>query len=62
MKKSNPDTTKILLAPFRKEIDKIDDQILKLLGQRFGVVRKVAKVKLKHNIPASLGDRVTQVR
>lgn len=62
MKKSNPDTTKILLAPFRKEIDKIDDQILKLLGQRFGVVRKVAKVKIKHDIPAFLGDRVTQVR
>lgn len=62
MKKSNPDATKILLAPFRKEIDKIDDQILKLLGQRFGVVKKVAKVKIKHDIPAFLGDRVTQVR
>jgi chorismate mutase-like protein len=62
MKESNPDFIKKTLKPFRAEIDEIDDQILKLLGRRFGVVRKVAKVKIKHDIPAFLGDRVAQVR
>ena len=62
MKKSSPDFIKETLKPFRKEIDDLDDQILKLLGKRFDVVRKVAKVKIKHDIPAFLGDRVTQVR
>lgn len=62
MKKSSPDFIKTTLKPFRKEIDSIDDQILKLLGKRFGVVRKVAKVKIKHDIPAFLGDRVAQVK
>ncbi len=62
MKKSSPDFIKQTLKPFRTEIDDIDDQILKLLGKRFDVVKKVAKVKIKHDIPAFLGDRVTQVR
>lgn len=62
MKKSSPDFIKKTLKPFRNEIDKLDDQILKLLGKRFGVVKKVAKVKIKHDIPAFLGDRVAQVR
>ncbi|HYD18147.1 MAG TPA: chorismate mutase [Patescibacteria group bacterium] len=62
MKKSNPDFIKKALAPYRKEIDRIDDALLKLLGERFDIVRKVAKVKIKHDIPAFLGDRVTQVR
>jgi chorismate mutase-like protein len=59
---NSSDFIKKTLKPYRAEIDSIDDQILKLLGRRFAVVKKVAKVKIKHDIPAFLGDRVAQVR
>jgi chorismate mutase-like protein len=62
MTNASPELIKKTLKPFRHEIDEIDDQILKLLGRRFNVVKNVAKVKIKHDIPAFLGDRVTQVR
>lgn len=51
-----------VLKKHRQKIDKIDAQLLKLLGDRFDVVRDVAKVKIKHDIPAFLGGRVNQVR
>ncbi|MBI1214725.1 MAG: hypothetical protein GC185_02775 [Alphaproteobacteria bacterium] len=50
------------LKPFRKEIDKLDAELMKLLGKRFGIVRKVAKVKIEHDIPSFLGGRVDEVR
>lgn len=51
-----------VLKKHRQKIDKIDVQLMKLLGQRFGVVRDVAKVKIRHDIPAFLGGRVNEVR
>lgn len=51
-----------VLKQHRRKIDKIDTQLLKLLGDRFDVVRDVAKVKIKHDIPAFLGGRVNEVR
>lgn len=51
-----------VLKKHRQKIDKIDAQLLKLLGDRFDVVRDVAKVKVKHDIPAFLGGRVNEVR
>jgi chorismate mutase-like protein len=51
-----------VLKKHRQKIDKIDVQLMKLLGQRFGVVRDVAKVKIQHDIPAFLGGRVNEVR
>jgi chorismate mutase-like protein len=51
-----------VLKKHRQKIDKIDAQLLKLLGDRFDVVRDVAKVKIKHDIPAFLGGRVNEVR
>ncbi|HRI76023.1 MAG: chorismate mutase [Alphaproteobacteria bacterium] len=51
-----------VLKQHRRKIDKIDAQLLKLLGDRFDVVRDVAKVKIKHDIPAFLGGRVNEVR
>lgn len=51
-----------VLKKHRLKIDKIDAQLLKLLGDRFDVVRDVAKVKIKHDIPAFLGGRVNEVR
>lgn len=62
MKESSDDFIKKALKTHRKQIDSIDDKILKLLGQRFGVVRRVAKVKIKHDIPSFLGDRVAEVK
>ena len=62
MKESKQQQIKRLLKPYRAEIDRIDDSILELLGKRFGVVRKVARVKIKHDIPSYLGDRVKEVR
>lgn len=62
MKKSKAELASELLKSHRAGIDKIDEQILKLLGKRFGIVRKVAKVKIKHDIPSYLGGRVEEVR
>ncbi len=62
MKERSPKEIQQILKPYRAEIDRIDDKILELLGRRFGIVRKVAKVKIKHGIPSYLGDRVNQVR
>lgn len=65
-KNDNPQDKHVLAAAVlkkhRQKIDKIDAQLLKLLGDRFDVVRDVAKVKIKHDIPAFLGGRVNQVR
>lgn len=62
MKERNQDLVKKTLKPYREAIDLIDDQILELLGQRFSIVRTVAGIKIKHGIPAFLGDRVSEVR
>ncbi|MFD2204978.1 chorismate mutase [Kiloniella antarctica] len=51
-----------LLAPYRRRIDDLDDQIMELFSQRFEVIREVADLKSKHGIPAILKDRVDEVR
>ncbi len=51
-----------LLSPYRRRIDDLDDQIMELFSQRFEVIREVAELKNKHNIPAILQDRVDEVR
>ena len=51
-----------LLAPYRRRIDDLDDQIMELFAQRFEVIREVADFKSKHDIAAVLKDRVDQVR
>lgn len=62
MKESNQDQIAKLLKPYREQIDDLDNQILKLLGRRFDVVRKVAKIKTKYGISSYLHGRVVQVR
>ena len=62
MKESNQQRAAKLLKPYRKQIDGLDDRILKLLGERFGVVRKVAKIKVENGLPSFLHDRVVEVR
>jgi isochorismate pyruvate lyase len=59
--KLSPDEEKALLAPYRAKIDVLDTQIVALLGQRFGVIRDVAKLKAEHGIAPILPDRVEEV-
>ena len=62
MKEKKQELIKKTLKPYRRKIDRLDDKIYALLGQRFDVVRKVAKIKIKNDIPAFIGDRVDEVR
>lgn len=39
------------LADWRKEIDKLDNQFLKILEERFEIVKKIVEHKRKNNIP-----------
>ncbi len=50
------------LAPFRARLDFLDGEILRLLGDRFEVCRKVAHHKREHDIPMMQPQRVVEVR
>lgn len=50
------------LEPFRRRLDELDDEIARLLGERFEVCRDVARFKFAHDIPMMQPDRVVQVR
>ena len=49
------------LEDFRRKIDALDDEIVRLLAARFAVVREVADFKAQHNIPVRLADRIEAV-
>ena len=50
------------LEPFRRRLDVIDDEIARLLGERFQICREVAVYKSEHEIPMMQPDRVKIVR
>ena len=50
------------LEPFRRRLDAIDDEIARLLGERFEICREVALYKSAHEIPMMQPDRVAIVR
>lgn len=50
------------LEPFRRRLDVIDDEIARLLGERFEICREVALYKSAHGIPMMQPDRVEEVR
>ena len=50
------------LEPFRRRLDVIDDEIARLLGERFEICREVAVHKSEHEIPMMQPDRVEIVR
>jgi chorismate mutase-like protein len=58
---ADPNWIKTLLAPYRAEIDAVDDAIVELLAKRVAIVHRVAAIKMEHNIPAVLPDRIEQV-
>ena len=49
------------LEDFRRRIDALDDEIVRLLAARFAVVREVADFKAQHRIPVRLADRIEAV-
>lgn len=51
-----------ILKPYRKRIDDLDDRIIDLLVERTGIIREVGLLKYNEDIPATLPDRVAEVR
>jgi len=49
------------LSNFRAALDRIDAQLIELLGQRFDICRKVANFKRTHKVPMMQPDRVKAV-
>jgi chorismate mutase len=43
-------------------LDEIDNEIARLLGERFQICREVARYKSEHDIPMMQPDRVQAVR
>ncbi|HVO53166.1 MAG TPA: chorismate mutase [Solirubrobacterales bacterium] len=50
------------LQPFRDRLDVLDDEIARLLGERFQICREVAVYKSEHEIPMMQPGRVEIVR
>lgn len=50
------------LEPFRDRLDVIDDEVARLLGERFQICREVAVYKSEHEIPMMQPGRVEEVR
>jgi chorismate mutase-like protein len=50
------------LDPFRRRLDGLDEEIARLLGERFEVCREIAHYKRAHDIPMMQPDRVAEVR
>jgi len=50
------------LEEFRERLDPIDEEIARLLGERFQICREVARYKSEHGIPMMQPARVAQVR
>lgn len=50
------------LIGFRQQLDPIDEEIARLLGERFDICREVAAYKSEHGIPMMQPERVAEVR
>jgi chorismate mutase len=50
------------LSGFRERLDPIDEEIARLLGERFEICREVAAHKSEHGIPMMQPERVAEVR
>ena len=50
------------LDSFRARLDELDDEITRLLGERFDVCREIAEHKREHGIPMMQPERVVEVR
>jgi chorismate mutase len=50
------------LTRFRERLDPIDEEIARLLGERFEICREVARYKSERGIPMMQPERVAEVR
>jgi 4-amino-4-deoxychorismate mutase len=50
------------LEPFRRRLDRLDEEIARTLGERFEVCREIALYKRAHDIPMMQPARVEEVR
>jgi len=50
------------LKTFRERLDPIDEEIARLLGERFEICREVAHYKSERGIPMMQPERVAEVR
>lgn len=50
------------LGEFRDRLDPIDEEIARLLGERFQICREVAEFKTERGIPMMQPERVAEVR
>jgi 4-amino-4-deoxychorismate mutase len=50
------------LDPFRRRLDALDEQIGRLLGERFATCREIALYKRDQAIPVMQPDRIAEVR
>jgi len=50
------------LEAFRERLDPIDEEIARLLGERFEICREVARYKSERGIPMMQPERVAEVR
>jgi chorismate mutase-like protein len=50
------------LSIFRKELDKLDEQLMDTLVRRFAICAEVARYKAEMNIPMMQPDRVLEVK
>ena len=50
------------LGKFRDRLDPIDEEIARLLGERFQICREVAAYKSERGIPMMQPERVAEVR
>jgi isochorismate pyruvate lyase len=49
------------LHDLRMQINDLDRDIMALLGKRMQIVKQVTDVKIKHDLPAFIPDRIEQV-
>jgi len=50
------------LEPFRRRLDRLDEEIVRLLGERFEICRDVARYKRAHEVPMMQPERAAEVR
>jgi 4-amino-4-deoxychorismate mutase len=50
------------LAPFRRRLDELDEEIVRLLGERFATCREIAAVKRARGVAMMQPQRVAEVR
>ena len=62
MKERNQALAAKILPDIRKRIDQLDRDLMKLVGERFDIMRMVAEIKHKQGIAGFLPDRVNEVR